>query len=232
MMDVALLAEGEYNQGGMSKMGRYIGPVCRLCRREGVKLFLKGNKCLTKCVLEKRPYPPGINPELKRAKKLTDYGLRLREKQRAKRIYNMTETQFKRFFELAKKQAKRTGKQVGEHLLQLLERRLDNVVYRLGFALSRRHARQLVRHRHVIVNDRVVDIPSYLVEVGDVIRIREKSRDIPEINEAIEITGSWSIPPWLSRDVSKYEGRVLALPTRDQIDVPVNEQLIVEFYSR
>ncbi|MFA4015054.1 MAG: hypothetical protein RUDDFDWM_000120 [Candidatus Fervidibacterota bacterium] len=232
MMDVALLVGDEYNQGGMNDMGRYIGPVCRLCRREGIKLFLKGNKCLTKCVLEKRPYPPGINPELKRAKKPTDYGLRLREKQRAKRIYNMTETQFKRFFELAKKQAKKTGKQVGEHLLQLLERRLDNVVYRLGFALSRRHARQLVKHRHVTVNDRVVDIPSYLVEVGDVIKIRDKSQDIPEINEAIEMTGSWSIPAWLSRDVSRYEGRVLAFPTRDQIDVPVNEQLIVEFYSR
>lgn len=213
-------------------MGRYIGPVCRLCRREGIKLFLKGNKCLTKCTLEKRPYPPGINPELRRVRKPTDYGLRLREKQKAKRIYGITETQFERFFEMAEKLAKKTKGLVGECLLQLLERRLDNVVYRLGFALSRRHARQLVRHRHVLVNDRVVDIPSYLVDVGDVIKIRDKSRDIPEIQEAIEMTGSWSIPAWLSRDANNYEGRVLALPTRDQIDVPVNEQLIVEFYSR
>ncbi|MCS7253047.1 MAG: 30S ribosomal protein S4 [Armatimonadota bacterium] len=213
-------------------MGRYIGPVCRLCRREGVKLFLKGNKCLTKCTLENRSYPPGINPELKRVKKPTDYGLRLREKQKAKRIYNMTENQFKRFFEMAEKQAKRARGLVGEHLLQLLERRLDNVVYRLGFALSRRHARQLVRHRHVLVNGRIVDIPSYIVDVGDVIKITDKSMDIPEIQEAIEMTGSWSIPPWLLRDINNYEGRVLALPTRDQIDVPVNEQLIVEFYSR
>lgn len=213
-------------------MGRYIGAVCRLCRREGTKLFLKGNKCLTKCVLEKRPYPPGINPELKRVKKPTDYGLRLREKQKAKRLYGITETQFKRFYEMAEKQAKKTKGLVGEHLLQLLERRLDNVVYRLGFALSRRHARQLVRHRHILVNDEVVDIPSYIVDVGDVIRVADKSRDIPEILEAIELTGSWSIPSWLLRDATTLEGRVLALPTRDQIDVPVNEQLIVEFYSR
>lgn len=187
---------------------------------------------MTECTLEKRPYPPGINPELRRVKKPTDYGLRLREKQKAKRIYGMTEVQFKRFYEMAEKLAKKTRGLVGECLLQFLERRLDNVVYRLGFALSRRHARQLVRHRHVLVNDKVVDIPSYIVDVGDVIKIRDKSRDIPEIQEAIEMTGSWSIPAWLSRDVSTYEGRVLALPTRDQIDVPVNEQLIVEFYSR
>ncbi|HID06122.1 MAG TPA: 30S ribosomal protein S4 [Armatimonadetes bacterium] len=213
-------------------MGRYTGPVCRLCRREGTKLFLKGEKCLSKCVLEKRSYAPGINPELRRSRKPTDYAVRLREKQRARRMYGMTEHQFKRFFEMAQKLTKKAHGLVGENLLQLLERRLDNVVYRLGFALSRRHARQLVRHRHVLVNGRVVDIPSYLVDVGDVIQIRPQSRDIPDVQQAVQLTGSWSIPAWLTRDLENFEGRIVALPTRDQIDAPVNEQLIVEFYSR
>ncbi len=207
-------------------MGRYIGPVCRLCRREGVKLFLKGEKCLTKCILDRRRHPPGQHGELRR--KVTEYGKRLREKQKLRRIYNVREEQFVRYFEMAEKMAGNTG----ENLLQILERRLDNVVYRLGFALSRNHARQLVVHGHIAVNGRTVDIPSYLVEPGDVISVKEGMRDNPDVLRAIEVRGDWTVPAWLSRDTATFTGRVLALPTRDQIDVPVDENLVVEFYSR
>ncbi|MFA0766232.1 MAG: hypothetical protein OXFUSZZB_000399 [Candidatus Fervidibacter sp.] len=207
-------------------MGRYIGPVCRLCRREGMKLFLKGEKCLTKCILDRRRQPPGQHGELRR--KQTEYGKRLREKQKLRRIYNLREEQFTRYFEMATKMAGNTG----ENFLRLLERRLDNVIYRLGFALSRNHARQLIVHRHVLVNGQIVDIPSYLVEVGDVIAIAENMRDNPDVQRALEVRGEWSVPSWLSRDTQTLQGRVLSLPTRDQIDVPVNENLVVEFYSR
>lgn len=207
-------------------MGRYIGPVCRLCRREGVKLFLKGEKCLTKCVLDRRRRPPGQHGELRR--KQTEYGKRLREKQKLRRIYNIREEQFVRYFEMATKMPGNTG----ENFLQLLERRLDNVVYRLGFALSRNHARQLVVHGHITVNGETVDIPSYLVEVGDVISVKEDMRDNPDIQRAVEVRGDWTVPAWLSRDANTLTGRVLSLPTRDQIDVPVDENLVVEFYSR
>jgi small subunit ribosomal protein S4 len=207
-------------------MGRYIGPVCRLCRREGMKLFLKGEKCLTKCILDRRRQPPGQHGELRR--KQTEYGKRLREKQKLRRIYNLREEQFTRYFEMATKMAGNTG----ENFLRLLERRLDNVLYRLGFALSRNHARQLIVHRHVLVNGQIVDIPSYLVEVGDVIAIAENMRDNPDVQRALEVRGEWSVPSWLSRDTQTLQGRVLSLPTRDQIDVPVNENLVVEFYSR
>jgi small subunit ribosomal protein S4 len=207
-------------------MGRYIGPVCRLCRREGMKLFLKGEKCLTKCILDRRRQPPGQHGELRR--KQTEYGKRLREKQKLRRIYNLREGQFTRYFEMATKMTGNTG----ENFLRLLERRLDNVIYRLGFALSRNHARQLIVHRHVLVNGQIVDIPSYLVEVGDVIAIAENMRDNPDVQRALEVRGEWSVPSWLSRDTQTLQGRVLSLPTRDQIDVPVNENLVVEFYSR
>jgi len=207
-------------------MGRYIGPVCRLCRREGVKLFLKGEKCLTKCILDRRRHPPGQHGELRR--KVTEYGKRLREKQKLRRIYNVREEQFVRYFEMAEKIPGNTG----ENLLQILERRLDNVVYRLGFALSRNHARQLVVHGHIAVNGHTVDIPSYLVEPGDVISVKEGMRDNPDVLRAIEVKGDWTVPAWLSRDTATFTGRVLALPTRDQIDVPVDENLVVEFYSR
>lgn len=207
-------------------MGRYIGPVCRLCRREGVKLFLKGEKCLTKCVLDRRRKPPGQHGELRR--KQTEYGKRLREKQKLRRIYNVREEQFVRYFEMATKMPGNTG----ENFLQLLERRLDNVVYRLGFALSRNHARQLVVHGHITVNGQTVDIPSYLVDVGDVIAVKEDMRDNPDVQRAIEVRGDWTVPSWLSRDTNTLTGRVLSLPTRDQIDVPVDENLVVEFYSR
>jgi len=208
-------------------LARYTGPVCRLCRREGVKLFLKGERCYTdKCALERRPYPPGQHGQM-RIKK-TDYGILLREKQKLKRIYGILEKQFHRYFE----EAVRLKGITGENLLMLLERRLDNVVYRMGFANSRRQARQLVRHGHVLVNDEKVDIPSYLVEVGDIIKIREKSKDIPFIKEALEAVARRGVPSWLEVDKERLEGRVKALPTRDEIAIPVQEQLIVEFYSK
>lgn len=207
-------------------MGRYIGPVCRLCRREGVKLFLKGEKCVTKCILDRRRQPPGQHGELRR--KQTEYGKRLREKQKLRRIYNIREEQFVRYFEMATKMPGNTG----ENFLQLLERRLDNVVYRLGFALSRNHARQLVVHGHITVNGRTVDIPSYLVDFGDVIAVKEDMHDDPDVQHALEVRGDWTVPSWLSRDTNTLTGRVLSLPTRDQIDVPVDENLVVEFYSR
>ncbi len=207
-------------------MGRYIGPVCRLCRREGAKLFLKGERCLTKCVLDRRRNPPGQHGGLRR--KQTEYGKRLREKQKLRRIYNVREEQFIRYFEMATKMPGNTG----ENFLRLLERRLDNVVYRLGFALSRNHARQLVVHGHITVNGQTVDIPSYLVDVGDVIAVKEDMGDNPDIQHSIEVRGDWTVPSWLSRDTNTLTGRVLSLPTRDQIDVPVDENLVVEFYSR
>lgn len=219
--------DGVGSKGGKTKpMGRYIGPVCRLCRREGIKLFLKGEKCLTKCVLDKRRNPPGQHGELRR--KLTEYGKRLREKQKLRRIYNIREKQFIRYFEIAKKMPGNTG----ENFLQVLERRLDNVIYRLGFALSRNHARQLIVHGHVLVNGCVVDIPSYLVDLGDLITLHERIRDNPDVQRALEVRGEWSVPEWLQRDPENLSGRILNFPTRDQIDVPVDESLVVEFYSR
>jgi small subunit ribosomal protein S4 len=191
-----------------------------------VKLFLKGEKCITKCILDRRRKPPGQHGELRR--KQTEYGKRLREKQKLKRIYNVREEQFVRYFEMATKMPGNTG----ENFLQLLERRLDNVVYRLGFALSRNHARQLIVHGHITVNGRTVDIPSYLVDVGDIISVKEDMRDNPDVQRALEVRGEWTVPKWLSRDTETLTGRVLSLPTRDQIDVPVDENLVVEFYSR
>jgi len=191
-----------------------------------VKLFLKGEKCITKCILDRRRKPPGQHGELRR--KQTEYGKRLREKQKLRRIYNVREEQFVRYFEMATKMPGNTG----ENFLQLLERRLDNVVYRLGFALSRNHARQLIVHGHITVNGRTVDIPSYLVDVGDVISVKEDMRDNPDVQRALEVRGEWTVPKWLSRDTETLTGRVLSLPTRDQIDVPVDENLVVEFYSR
>jgi len=208
-------------------LARYRGPVCRLCRREGVKLFLKGDRCYTdKCAMERRPYPPGQHGQMRRKK--TEYALLLREKQKLKRIYGVLENQFRRYFEEAERQKGVTG----ENLLILLERRLDNVVYRMGFANSRNQARQLVRHGHILVNGKKVDIPSYLVEVGDEISIREKSREIPFIKEAIESIPRRGIPSWLEVDHDHFKGTVKALPTREEIAIPVQEQLIVEFYSK
>ncbi len=211
-------------------MGRYTGPVCRLCRTEGVKLFLKGEKCSSdKCPLSKRPFPPGMHGR-ERRRKLTEYGMRLREKQKLKRIYGMREEQFERFFEMASKQKGMTG----NNLLILLERRLDNVVYRLGFAPNRRTARQIVSHGHILVNGKKVTVPSYLVDPGDTIEVKPDSRDSVLFKHIPETSNGARVPDWLELDAANFRGRVLSLPEIDQIDTArmVNLQLIVEFYSR
>ena len=209
-------------------MARYVGPVCRLCRREGMKLFLKGERCYTeKCAIEKRNVPPGQHGKTRKAK-LAGYGLQLREKQKVKRIYGVLENQFRRYFETADRQRGITG----ETLLQLLERRLDNVVYRLGFATSRPQARQLVRHGHFQVNGKKVDIPSYSVRQGDVVSVKAGSVKNAAISHAMEEVKGRGIPAWLEFDAERTAGRVTSLPTREQIALPVQEQLIVELYSK
>ena len=209
-------------------MARYTAPVCRLCRREGMKLFLKGPKCFTdKCPVEKRNFAPGQHGKDRKAK-VVGYGLQLREKQKAKRIYFTQEGQFRNYFE----KAARSKGVTGELLLQQLERRLDTVVYRLGFGISRRQARQLVRHGHVAVNGRKVNIPSYQVSVGEEISIRENSRKLPILEQAKEFAAHANQPMWLEIDRENFKGRVLALPKREDIQLPVNEQLIVELYSK
>jgi small subunit ribosomal protein S4 len=209
-------------------MARYIGPVCRLCRREGMKLFLKGERCYTeKCAIEKRNFAPGQHGKTRKSK-LAGYGVQLREKQKVKRIYGVLEDQFRRYFE----QAERTRGITGETLLQLLERRLDNVAYRLGFATSRAQARQLVRHGHFIVNGRKVDIPSFSVKPGDVVSIRQSSRSNPSIVHALEEVKGRGVPEWLSFDQAAMSAKIGSIPTREQINLPVQEQLIVELYSK
>ncbi len=209
-------------------MARYKDAVCRLCRREGMKLFLKGPKCFTdKCAIEKRNFAPGQHGKDRKAK-IVGYGLQLREKQKAKRIYFTQEGQFRNYFE----KAARSKGVTGELLLQQLERRLDTVVYRLGFGISRRQARQLVRHGHVAVNGRKVDIPSYQVSVGEEIVVRESSRKLAILEQAKEFSAHQNAPTWLEIDRENFKGRVLALPKREDIQLPVNEQLIVELYSK
>jgi small subunit ribosomal protein S4 len=209
-------------------LARYTDPVCRLCRREGMKLFLKGAKCFSdKCPIEKRNFAPGQHGKDRRAK-VVGYGLQLREKQKTKRMYFTQEGQFRNYFE----KAARTKGVTGEMLLQQLERRLDNVVYRLGFGMSRRQARQLVRHGHVAVNGRKVNIPSFEVSVGDEITIREASRSLPILEQAKEFASHQNVSTWLEVDREAYKGRVLSLPKREEIQMPVNEQLIVELYSK
>jgi len=206
-------------------MGRYLGPSCRLCRREGMKLYLKGDKCYTdKCPVVRRGYAPGQHGQER--KKLTSYGIQLREKQKLKRYYGLLERQFERFYEKAERMKGITG----ENLLQLLERRLDNVVYRLGFAVSRPQARQLVSHGHIEVNGKKVDIPSFLVKPGDVISVREKSRSMELIKNNLEV--SRNVPDWLELNKDAFEGRVVSLPRREHIDLPIQEHLIVELYSK
>ncbi len=211
-------------------MARYTGAVCKLCRREGEKLFLKGEKCITNCPLDKRNYPPGEHGKrgAGRRRKVSDFGRQLREKQKARRIYGVLERQFRRYFRQAQKKKGMTGAM----LLILLERRLDNVVYRLGLADSRAQARQIVRHGHITVNGRKVNIPSYLVKAGDVVAVRQSSRKSPHFKAVAEKLGERGVPEWLSLDPESMSGKVLAQPSREQIDVPVNEQLIVEYYSR
>ncbi len=209
-------------------MARYTGPVCRLCRREGMKLFLKGTKCHTdKCPIEKRNFAPGQHGRDRKAK-IVGYGLQLREKQKAKRIYFTLEGQFRDYYE----KANRSQGVTGEILLQQLERRLDNVAYRLGFASSRRQARQIVRHGHVDVNGRKVNIPSYQVQVGDTIRIRENSKKMTVLEASTEFASHQITPQWLQADHANLTGKVVALPKRDDVNLPVNEQLIVELYSK
>ncbi|MDQ7829483.1 MAG: 30S ribosomal protein S4 [Armatimonadota bacterium] len=207
-------------------MGRYTGSVCRLCRREGMKLYLKGEKCYTeKCPVHKRPTPPGMHGPSRR--KPSEFGIRLREKQKLRRIYGVLETQFKNYFQ----QAARAKGVTGTRLLQLLETRLDNVVYRLGVAASRKEARQLVAHGHIAVNGRKVTIPSYQVRPGEVVGLTPSGREHPRIKE-LTAALTRPVPSWLEWHPERLEGRVLALPAREEIDVPVQEQLIVEYYSR
>ncbi len=209
-------------------MARYTDPVCRLCRREGMKLFLKGSKCFSdKCPIEKRNFAPGQHGKDRKAK-IVGYGLQLREKQKAKRIYFTLEGQFRNYFE----KAARAQGVTGELLLQQLERRLDNVVFRLGFAQSRRQARQLVRHGHVAVNNRKVNIPSYEVTAGEEISIRENSKKLVILEMAKEFASHGTLPNWLEVNRDAYTARVLSLPKREDIQLPVNEQLIVELYSK
>lgn len=210
-------------------MARYLGPVCRLCRREGMKLFLKGERCHSeKCAIEKRNIPPGQHGRDRRPK-LLGYGLQLREKQRARRIYGVLERQFRNYFEKAARMKGITG----ELLLGMLERRLDNVVYRMGFGTSRAQCRQLVRHGHIQVNGRKVDIPSFEVKTGDVIEVREKSRKNPTILAARDATAHQPVPSWLEVDREALRGRVIGAPRRDElVQIQLNEQLIVELYSK
>lgn len=206
-------------------MARYRAANCRLCRREGEKLFLKGERCYSeKCAIERRNFPPGQHGQGR--KKLSEYGVQLREKQKAKRFYGLQETQFRNLFDKA---TRKSGK-AGENLLIMLESRLDNVVFRLGFASSRKEARQLVVHGHFTINGKKATIPSMMVSAGDVVAVKEKSTSSPKFKEIRDMT--ITVPAWLSVDVNKLEGKVLSLPTREQIDAPVAEHLIVELYSK
>jgi small subunit ribosomal protein S4 len=211
-------------------LARYTGPVCRLCRREGMKLFLKGDRCFTeKCAIEKRNYAPGQHGKGGRVKtKLQGYGLQLREKQKVKRLYRMQEGQFGLTFDRA---AQEKGV-VGEVLLSKLERRLDNVIYRLGFGSSRDQARQLVRHGHVKVNDKKVNIPSYQVEEGDVVSLGSRAAKNAQVTASVEAVKGRGVPKWLELDAAGMKGRVLSMPARDDVNFPIQEQLIVELYSK
>lgn len=208
-------------------MAKYTGPVCRLCRREGEKLFLKGARCMTeKCAIERRSYPPGQHGQGRQ--RISEYSAQLREKQKLKRIYGLLERQFRGVFGKAERRKGITG----EQLLKLLECRLDNVAYRLGFASSRKEARQLISHGHVLLNGRKTDVPSYVVKAGDVVEIRQQSRDLVAIQSALDAVEGRGIPNWLELDRAAFKGVVVAIPTKEEIKVPVNEQLVVELYSR
>lgn len=208
-------------------MARYTDARCRLCRREGTKLYLKGDRCYSpRCAVDRRPAPPGQHAPSRR--KVTEYGIQLREKQKVRRIYGVLESQFRNYFHKAERQPGVTG----ENLLRLLELRLDNVIYRLGLGASRVEARQVVRHGHVKVNGRKVDIPSYQVRVGDVIAIRERSKGLTRIQELLDRASENNPPAWLEYDKERAVGKVATLPLRENIDIPVREQLVVELYSR
>ncbi len=208
-------------------MARYTGPVCRLCRREGVKLFLKGDRCYSnKCAIDKRNYAPGQHGQ--RRSKQSDYGLQLREKQKARRIYGVLEGQFRGYFD----EAERKKGVAGENLLIILETRFDNVVYRLGFADSRAQARQFVRHNHFTLNGKKANIPSIQLKVGDVIQLKEGSKDSALIKTIVDNLGTKTPPAWLELDINDLSAKVVNLPTKEEIDIPVDEQMIVELYSK
>lgn len=208
-------------------MARYRASVCRLCRREAIKLFLKGDRCYSdKCAFERREYAPGDHGQGRR--KTSDYGVQLREKQKLKRIYGLLEEQFRGYFEMADRQKGITG----TNLLVFLERRFDNMVFRMGFATSRTEARQLVRHSHFTVNGKKVNIPSYLIKAGDVIQVREGSRQVVRIQEAMETVARRGVPQWLELDKENCKGTVKMLPVREDLMMPVQEQLVVELYSK
>jgi small subunit ribosomal protein S4 len=208
-------------------MARYIGALCRICRREGEKLFLKGDRCYTeKCAVERRKYPPGQHGQGFR--KLSDYGVQLREKQKVRKIYGLLERQFRRYFYEAERKKGITG----EMLLKLIESRLDTVVFRMGFAPNRRRARQLIRHGHIFVNGKEVNLPSCEIEGGNVVEVKEASRNMPEIVDSLSKSEHRGIPGWVEVDSSNFRGKVLHIPSRDEIQLPVQEQLIVELYSK
>lgn len=211
-------------------MARYTGPSCRQCRREGAKLFLKGTKCFTeKCPVERRPYAPGQHGQATaRRKKMSEFAKQLREKQKIKRMYGLLEGQFRRYFE----KAERLKGITGENLIILLERRLDNMVYRMGFATSRAEARQMVRHGHFLIDGRKVDIPSYLLKPGQVVTVRERSRKVERIVSALEQAERRGVPEWLEVSKDNFSGHVKAVPVRADITMPFNEQLVVELYSK
>lgn len=211
-------------------MARYLGSVCAQCRREGEKLYLKGERCYTpKCAIEKRRYVPGQHgPTGSFRRKASDYATQLREKQKARRIYGVFERQFRVYFQ----EASKTSGVTGAMLLQFLERRLDNVVYRLGLATSRKQARQLVLHGHIAVNGKMINVPSFLTKAGDVVAVVETSRTSPYFQTVAKELTKKSVPAWLTLDAQNLAGTVVTLPTRQQIDVPLKEQLIVEYYSR
>ncbi len=208
-------------------MARYSEASCRLCRREGDKLFLKGERCYTnKCAVSRRAYAPG--PHGQQRKKTSEYGIQLREKQRARRFYGILESQFRKYFEMAANKKGITG----ENLLQILESRIDNVVYRLGFATSRPESRQLVRHGHFLVNGKKVNIPSYLLKAGDVITVDDKFKSTGKMKSIGEIAGGKAIPKWLELDKDNFIGKIVSLPAREDVDLPIREHLIVELYSK
>jgi small subunit ribosomal protein S4 len=209
-------------------LARYTGSVCRFCRRENLKLYLKGDRCYSdKCAFDRRSYPPGQHGE-RRGRKISDYGIQLREKQKIKRMYGLSEKQFHLFFTRADRQRGITG----TNLLVLLERRLDNVVFRLGFANSRAQARQLVRHNHFAVNGRKVNIPSFLVKTGDAVEVKEKSRKVQTISDSLDAVVRRGVPQWLDLEKENFKGLVKAYPVREDLTMPMQEQLVVELYSK
>jgi len=208
-------------------MARYSGPLCRICRRQGEKLFLKGDRCFTeKCGVERRKYPPGQHGQGRG--KLSDYGIQLKEKQKARKSYGLVESQFRKYFHEAERQKGTTG----EVLLQLLERRLDSTVFRMGFAVNKREARHLINHGHFKVNGRTISIPSYLVKVGDFIEVKEASRKIPAVADNISKIEHKGLPGWVEVDVAGFKGKVLHIPSMEEMQLPIQEQLIVELYSK